>query len=453
MTAEAPATGVARPSGGLPAVSGHQDALDGVRAVAAFTVLVFHVALNAGSNRSSAPGAWLFNGGQVGVAIFFILSGLLLYRPWVRALLEGRSKPRTRTYLRKRALRILPAYWALVACVLLIAERDHLDDVRAWGRLLTLTQLYVPGPLWSSGLGPREMGQTWSLAVEAAWYVSLPLTAMLLAWFARGRRRRGHRTAEGGAATGAAAREIDIPSRARRLLWALGGYALISFGYTLFMFVPRYQPIAIAWPPRYLAWFAAGMALSAAAVWARAEPTGPAARFCRTVAECWGTCWLAALCLFVIAASPLTGPPDLSTLDEVWTAELHILLFGMCALFFIAPVALAPVAHPGTRVLGSPVMRFLGRISYGVFLWQMILILGWFDGTDRLFRGALLVDLPITAAATVVAATVTHYLIERPIQRLSRGRGGAPPSASPNGAPGTPGATRSAAATPSAGAG
>ncbi|GAA2084294.1 acyltransferase family protein [Actinomadura alba] len=410
MTAEAPAAGVARPPGGLPAVSGHQDALDGVRAVAAFTVLVFHVALNSGFNRSSVPAAWLFNGGQVGVAVFFVLSGLLLYRPWVRALLDGGVRPRTRTYLRKRALRILPAYWALVACVLLTAERDHLDDVRAWGRLLTLTQLYAPGPLWSSGLGPREMGQTWSLAVEAAWYVSLPITAMLLAWFARGR----------------SGSEVDVAARARRLLWGLGAYALISFGYTLFMFVPGYHPIAVAWPPRYLAWFAAGMALSVVAVWARAEPTGPAARFCRTVGECWSTCWLGALCLFVIAASPLTGPSDLSSLDGVWTAEFHILIFGMCALFFIAPVALAPTAHPGpTRVLGNRVMRFLGRISYGVFLWQMVLILGWFDGTDRLFRGALLLDLPILAAATVTAATLSYYLIEKPIQRLSQGRGGA----------------------------
>jgi peptidoglycan/LPS O-acetylase OafA/YrhL len=254
---------------------------------------------------------------------------------------------------------------------------------------------------------------------------------MVLAWLSRGGdRAHPARDRSTHPPDGAVDRPVDVAGRARRLLWGLGAYALISFGYTLFVFVPRHHPVAVAWPPRYLAWFAAGMALSVVAVWARAEPGGPAARFCRTVSECWGACWLAALCLYVIAASPLTGPRDLATLDEVWTAEFHILVYGMCALFFIAPVALAPAAHPGvTAVLGNRVMRFLGRISYGVFLWQMILILGWYDATDRLFRGALLLDLPILAAATVAAATLSYYLIEKPVQRLSRARGGAPASA------------------------
>ncbi|MCW2898017.1 MAG: cyclic nucleotide-binding protein [Streptosporangiaceae bacterium] len=408
------------PHAGLPEITGHQDTLDGVRAVAAFAVLVFHVGLNAGTSRAAVPGAWLLNGGEGGVALFFLLSGLLLYRPWARAVLEGRTPPRVRAYLRRRALRLLPAYWALVACVMLLAQRRHLGDGWAWAQLLTLTHIYVPRAWWGSGLGPREMGQAWSLAVEAAWYLTLPATAAALAWCSRGPFR-------GGPAAGGT---VDVAGRARRLLWAMCLYGLLSLGYTATAFIAGPHPIALSWPPRYLAWFATGMALAVVTVWARAEPLGTAARICRTVGRSWGVCWLAALFLYVMAASPLTGARDLATLDTVWTAQLHTVLYGLCAAFFVAPVALAPAGHPAiTAVLGNRVMRFLGRISYGVFLWQMIIILGWYDATGRLFHGDLLIDLPVLAVASVAAATLSYYLLERPVQRLAghRARSGRSP--------------------------
>src|SRR5690606_40256890 len=71
-----------------PPISGHQVTLEGLRAVAALAVLVYHVAATAGSITNPAGARWLFNGGQVGVPIFFALSGLLLYRPWAAAALD-----------------------------------------------------------------------------------------------------------------------------------------------------------------------------------------------------------------------------------------------------------------------------------------------------------------------------------------------------------------------------
>lgn len=393
----------------LPAVAGHQDELDGVRAVAALAVLVFHVAGNAGTVSRSVNGGWLFNGGQVGVAIFFVLSGLLLYRPWARAVLEDRAAPRTGRYLWKRVLRIFPAYAALVVCFMLTAGRDHLADVWTWIKLLTLTYVYDPHRWWPSGLGPREIGQIWSLSVEFAWYVLLPVTAAVLAWYAR-RGRTG-----------------DVDERARRLLRALGCYALISPVYTVLMFTPGYHPSLGVWLPRYTAWFAAGMALAVIADWARIESRqgSSVARFCRTVAASRGLCRLAAAALFVICASPLAGPLDLWTLDNAWTSQFHVLLFGLCAVFFVAPVALAGHA-PGagrtapTALLATRPMRFLGKISYSVFLWQLIIILGWYDHTGSLFNGDLLVDLPLLTTLSVLAGTVGYYLFEAPALRLSR---------------------------------
>src|SRR5207248_7970993 len=94
-------------------------ACDGLRAVAAGSVLLFHVATSTGFVARSELGRY-FNQLDVGVDVFFVLSGFLLYRPFARAHLRGEEIPATRRYLVRRFLRILPAYW-LVLTVLVYA--------------------------------------------------------------------------------------------------------------------------------------------------------------------------------------------------------------------------------------------------------------------------------------------------------------------------------------------
>ncbi|MEV0661336.1 acyltransferase family protein [Actinomadura luteofluorescens] len=388
-----------------PPVSGHQDTLDGLRAVAALVVLVFHVASAAGSITNPNGARWLFNGGQVGVPIFFALSGLLLYRPWAAAVLDGRAAPRTAEYLRRRVFRILPAYWAVVAVFMFTAGRDHIGDPLTWGSLLTLTQTYLPDPWWNGDLGPAQLGQMWSLVVEAGWYVLLPFTAAALSWYAR-------RTRSG-----------DVGVRARRLLVGIGVYAALSLPWTVLMFVPERHTGMGVWLPRYFAWFAIGMALAVVTVWARLDERRPVAAVCRAVSDSWAACWAAAAMLYVVAATPAAGPLSLQTPDAFWTSLLHVVVFGLCAAALVAPVALAPAEHPALgAILGNPVMRFLGRISYGVFLWQLLIIVAWYDATGRGFRGNVVTDLPLMAGATIAAGALTHYLVEWPVQRLTRRR-------------------------------
>src|SRR5436190_14296516 len=85
-------------------------ALDAVRAIGAIGVLAYHVAFNTGL---STHGTW--NGVlarlDVGVALFFVLSGFLLFRPYALAAATGGTRPSTPRYLWRRAVRILPAYW------------------------------------------------------------------------------------------------------------------------------------------------------------------------------------------------------------------------------------------------------------------------------------------------------------------------------------------------------
>ncbi|MCO6005998.1 acyltransferase [Actinoallomurus purpureus] len=393
------------PTADLPRISGHQDALDGVRAVAALAVLLFHIAADTGHTFRSDLTAWLLSGAGIGVPVFFTLSGLLLYRPWAAALLlDGHRHPRTGRFLWRRAVRILPAYWLVVGFVMATILTEHTRDPWTWLKLLTLTYTYDPHPWWGTYLGPSGLGQMWSLTVEAAWYALLPVTAALLGRYAR---RRGE----------------DVDRRARRLLRAIAAYAAVSCVFTIFMFTPRLSVQLGVFLPRYFAWFAIGMALSVVTVWARTGAAAPL-RFCRTIAHSWGTCWAIAGVLYCVAASPLTGPTDLVTLDSTWTSELRVLLYGLVAAFFVAPVALAGPDDSGVdRILGNRVMRFLGRISYGVFLWQLAVSVTWYKATGHAaFTGGFLTAFPVITTLTLVAAALSFYAVEKPALRLTRRR-------------------------------
>ncbi|WP_254716023.1 acyltransferase [Actinomadura sp. WMMB 499] len=402
-------TGFSRPDGRAaarpvpPQITGFQAPLEGVRAIAALAVLLVHVAGSAGTITRGENAGWLFNGGKVGVALFFVLSGLLLYRPWAAAALDGRPPPRAGGYLLKRALRILPAYWVVVVIYMVTAGREYIGDPLSWVTLLTLAQTYVPDPAWTSVLGPSHLLPLWSLTVEVAWYITLPATAAVLSWCAR-RARTG-----------------DVGVIAKRLLLAIGVYGALSFPFTAFAFFPEHNAHAGVWLPRYFVWFAIGMALAVVTVWARLDERRPVAALCRAVSDSWAACWTAAAMLFVVGATPVTGPLTLADPDGFWTATLHLIVLGACGLAFAAPVALAPPGHPAMeRTLGNPVMRFLGRVSYGVFLWQMIIIVAWYEALDRAFRGNVLTDLPVLAAASIAAGALSFYLVERPMQAVRR---------------------------------
>src|SRR5262245_48380037 len=84
--------------------------VDGLRAVAATMVLVSHTSFLSGFNGRGEIGR-VFARFDMGVALFFIISGFLLYRPFVSARLDGRAAPRVLRYARRRVLRIVPAYW------------------------------------------------------------------------------------------------------------------------------------------------------------------------------------------------------------------------------------------------------------------------------------------------------------------------------------------------------
>lgn len=121
----------------------HFAALDGYRALAAVMVVVTHVAYTTGFVLSGGLGHVLARF-DFGVPLFFLMSGFLLYRPWVRTAFEGRARPDLRRYAVRRAARILPLYWLVVVVTLaLLPELQPVAPQQWWVHLLGL-QIYQP---------------------------------------------------------------------------------------------------------------------------------------------------------------------------------------------------------------------------------------------------------------------------------------------------------------------
>ncbi|MFC7327604.1 acyltransferase family protein [Marinactinospora rubrisoli] len=394
---------------GLPQAHGRLTALEGVRALAALMVLVFHVAMETGAALApGVPGALLARG-EMGVPLFFALSGFLLYRPWASAALDGVRGPRARGYLWRRALRVLPAYWIVAVTAMLLWSRDRIASVPAWAEVLTLTFVYDPGPWWV-GTGPPGLGQMWSLCVEAAFYLALPVLAALLA-------RHAARSAPAD----------GVGGRARRLLAGLAALAGLAVLATLLQFYPEPRPQLHAWLPRTLGMFAVGMALAVLAEWARREPgpDGPVRRLCRTLPRSATLCWLTAGACYLVAATPATGPRFVGV-DGFWVALVDMATSMLFAFFVIAPAALLPdpaVAVPAEgrwlpALLRHPVAGYLGRVSYGIFLWQFVVLYLWREFTGQeIFTGSFWLDLVPVTAGTLLLAAATHRWVEEPVRR------------------------------------
>lgn len=366
--------------GGLEQVcsADRNPALTGLRAVAALTVVGTHAAFGTGALTRGYPGMMLARL-DIGVAIFFVLSGLLLFGPWVRAVAAGTSGPSVRRYGRNRVRRIMPAYLITVVLAYLVYELRPIDPNpgHTWTGLirnLTLTQIYGD---YFAGYQHQGLTQMWSLAVEVAFYLLLPALAwVLLTVLCRGR------------------------WRPRVVLAGLGAVAAISPLWLIVLHTTGWLPaVAGMWLPHYLIWFAGGMALAVL------QTMG---------VRCgWRVALPAAVAAFLIVSTPVAGSMS-ATAPNLGADLIRTLLYAAIATLVVAPVALGgPAAEgPYTRLLSSAPMVRLGEISYEIFLVHVIVmeialtaVLGW-----PVFTGSAAVLFAVTIVLSVPLAWVLHRL-------------------------------------------
>jgi peptidoglycan/LPS O-acetylase OafA/YrhL len=325
--------------GGLEQVSGPDRvaSLTGIRAVAALLVVGTHAAYTTGKYIEGYFGLFCSRM-EIGVPIFFVLSGYLLFRPWVKSSATGGPEPSVRRYAWHRVRRIMPAYvvTVLFAYVLYHFRAAAPNPGHTWVGLLrnlTLTQIYTSNYLLHGYLH-QGLTQMWSLAVEAAFYVVLPLLAYVLVVVLCRRRWRP-----------------------RLMLAGLGALALISPAWLILVHLTTSVPNGMRmWLPTYLIWFLAGMSL--------------------TVLQAMGVrCYafialpLAVICYF-IASTPIAGDPTTSPLG-LSQALYKAVFYAAIAALAVAPLALGNQGWY-SRFLASRPMVWLGEISYEIFLVHLV---------------------------------------------------------------------------------
>jgi peptidoglycan/LPS O-acetylase OafA/YrhL len=354
-------------------------AVDGLRAFAAVSVVTYHAWLYTRTPVSVAHRDTLadqmLHELRLGLVLFFVLSGFLLYQPWVRSALEGAAAPRLRDYLLRRAARILPAYYLAVAgSVALLWSLGDAPGVRLppAGGLWTF---FVFGQNFSDATLLKLDPPLWTLAVEVSFYLALPA----LGWLALRLRHSGR--------TG----QLAVPL----------ALLLFSFAYN-----HAIDGGAANWPTKILPamaqYFAVGM-LAAVVVQGR------------TIGRRMTHGLLAGGALLVIG-------------DAWWAADaathgshgalLHVLRDAPAAVGFACIVGAAARTMRPPHVLAARPVAWAGHVSYGVYLWHVpfLVFLRAHGALPLTPVGALAVVLPLTFAV----ATASWYGIERPLQERAR---------------------------------
>lgn len=401
----------------------HFPALEGLRALAALLVVFTHAGELAGDRRAGWE-ATPARMGDIGVAVFFVLSGFLIYLPFATAHLAGERPLRARAFYWRRLLRILPAYWLALSVLWALWHfhpfgfRMGFDLGDQWWRYYTLVHIYDAHTFLHGII------QAWSVATEVSFYLLIPFWSGLL------RRVLGKRR------TTVAIELIGVA--------ALFGFGYLSrwwFSHNQHMWVQKnpLQPqgvsmraVAFSWLPNQIDLFALGMGL--AIVYAWTTRTGSRWRLDRTVGRLPVLWWAAAAGVFVVVAYVL-GPPPIFTGYRGPYWQGHQALYGLFGLLLLVPLVFGDQARGGVRaVLRWKPIWWVGVVSYGFYLWHFDWMSRavtpieppgtrppWHGWWGLRFADANMTVLMVVGIGTgLAAAAISWYLVERPLLRLKR---------------------------------
>jgi peptidoglycan/LPS O-acetylase OafA/YrhL len=353
---------------------GRVASLTGVRALAATLVVATHAAYTTGKYTHGYLGL-VYSRLEIGVPIFFVLSGFLLFRPWVKAVVTGQPSPSLRRYSWHRVRRIMPAYIVTVLAAFAVYHFRTAgpNPGHSWTGLirnLTLTQLYTDG--YDYSYLHQGLTQMWSLAVEVSFYAVLPVLAYLLIVVLCRRRWR--------------------PALLFSGIVALG---LVTPAWLVVVHTTDWLPDgARLWLPSYLLWFLAGMALTVMQVLG---------------VRCYAFVAVPlAVVSFFIASTPVAGEPTTSPSGLAQSIVKAAFYAGIAALV-IAPAALGD-GGCYTRLLATWPMVWLGEISYEIFLVHLVIMEIAMVEVIRtpVYTGSPVRLFAVTMAMTIPVAWLLH---------------------------------------------
>jgi len=359
--------------------------LDSLRGLGAVCVVLTHTAFWSGDYTRHGTLGTVLARLDVGVAIFFVLSGFLLSRAWLARAADGLAAPRVRPYLWRRALRIVPLYVFTVVLAMVFVHDNRGASFGSWVSTLLMLDTFHQATF------PAGLTQMWSLAVEVSFYLLLPLVMWLLV----GRTLRPRRVVAG-----------LVVLAAVTVWWHLAGASPVGEG----------QPLQ--WLPAFLTWFGAGIALALVEVLHSRGHGSRAVRALVSLGRQPGSCWTLAVALLLAAATPLAGPSMFTAPTPAESLTRNLLYAGVGGLLVLSGV-FADRRGTYARWAGSPLPRRLGWLSYGIFCLHLPILhlVMWTTGWE-LFEGRMLQISAIALVASVVAAEVSYRLLERPALRL-----------------------------------
>ena len=400
--------------GVTPSTGARLAGIEGLRAIAAGSVLVFH------SWTFSAPPGQSVDAGALtrflpdlafGVTLFFTLSGFLLYRPFAAAVLRSEPLPSIRRYLRNRAFRILPAYWVILfvsavvlGSVLVPTGTGELENgaVRDPDLLVrsALFLQYSHADTVLTGIGPA-----WSLAVEVVFYLALPGLALLAWMLGRGCASRARR------------RLAVLVPPALMLAVGLSGKAAAAFVF------PGVRA--------YAGWRSDWHSVLERSIWNHADlfAFGMALAVLRTDSEDrllhLPRHWAKGAVLLGLIAYGLTARNTYIN-EHLSYSPWNTMMAISCALL------LAVVVLPAVKGRESRFVRMLewrplvgaGVVSYSVFLWHEPVV-RWLSehGLTRAGTAGFALNTIVLAAVTGALSVLTYRFVESPALRRRRLRG------------------------------
>lgn len=367
--------------------------LDGLRGLAALAVFGVHYGQVVRPDALVGPfdlGRLLANG-EHGVSLFFTLSGFLLGLPFWRHLLGQGPRPALSSYAWRRAARILPAYYLCLTLLILLGgywrvPGSGADIALHYGLVFNYAEFSI------FSLNPPF----WSLAVELQFYLLLPAVFLL------GRHLARHPWLT------LAALAVSSYVLELGLLAALDQQVPWP-GQPWFTWLQPYGAVLTYSLPAHLPHFLIGLALGYA--W-----LSDSGRDMLTPVRADGVFWAALLLCGLLLAGPWATAVSLP--HGRYSLPLVPLLLAL--LIYTAPVA--PLAQ---RLLESAPIRALGLLSYGLYIYHYpvlqltdhwMRLLGW-DAAEHWLAFAM-----VSLALSLVAATLSRLLVERPALRWAHRR-------------------------------
>ena len=371
-------------------MSKRNSALDSLRGLSTILIVVYHISFVSGYTvaHANSSGAYI-DRLNIGVAIFFVLSGFLIFRPFAHSLIHGSPLPKTRNYYLKRAARILPGYWL---ALFVLAGLDALTIVNTSGfiRNVFIVHSFTEHNVFTG------IRQAWTLAIEMSFYVVVPAFAYV---FVRQTKRR------------------NGPVVVSTLLKALSFLFLGAYAFRLFIHQIDFWFLDTAhiWLPSHMDTLALGMGL---AVLVEAPASAKTLLKVKNfIANHTGSFVVCSVFVWLISA-------NINMAIGLNRTEFHIdllghFLYGIASVLLVAPFCVDSQALL-VKAMSLRLFTWLGTISYGIYLWHMAFLGGNFAEKYMPYTendGQVLLRFLVVLPASIAIASLSYYVLERPIMR------------------------------------